>query len=230
MQWAEFSQALPRPPGSTPGETPPVAYGDRFPFLSPAVTSSPGAGEVVLWDGAFGITVNFPAKVQSFRFRQRLPLRGSWQSRQALTEGVSSREKGVPKSPQAFQNPKILNNSSAETAQSNAEGILNRPPPLPRSGTSLRRHIIAQAHHFAHRANIIASAHHCRTAAYYRPRPPPPPWLEPPPMPPKPPPPKLPPPKLPPPKPPRPAPPPKEPPPMPPKPPPRGGRGPREPP
>ena len=59
---------------------------------------------------------------------------------------------------------------------------------------------------------------------YYRPRPPPPPWLEPPPMPPKPPP------KLPPPKPPRPAPPPKEPPPMPPKPPPRGGRGPREPP
>ena len=60
----------------------------RLPFLSPAVTSSPGAGEVVLWDGVFGITAQFPAEVQSFRARQRLPLRGSWQSRQALTEGV----------------------------------------------------------------------------------------------------------------------------------------------
>ena len=37
---------------------------------------------------AFGITVQFPVKVQSLRQRQRLPLRGSWQSRQALTEGV----------------------------------------------------------------------------------------------------------------------------------------------
>ena len=53
----------------------------RFPFLSPAVTSSPGAGEVILWDGAFGIAVKFPAKVQSLRARQRLPPRGSWQSR-----------------------------------------------------------------------------------------------------------------------------------------------------
>ena len=61
----------------------------RFPFLSPAVTSSPGAGEVILWDGAFGIVVQFPAKVQSLRARQRLPPRGSWQNRQALTEGVS---------------------------------------------------------------------------------------------------------------------------------------------
>ena len=34
-----------------------------------------------------------------------------------------SREKGVLKSPQAFQNPKIINNLSAEYAQSNAEGI-----------------------------------------------------------------------------------------------------------
>ena len=33
------------------------------------------------------------------------------------------REKGVLKSPRAFQNPKISNNSSAETAQSSAEGI-----------------------------------------------------------------------------------------------------------
>ena len=53
----------------------------RFPFLSPSVTSSPGAGEVFLWDGAFGIVVQFPAKVQSLRARQRLPPRGSWQSR-----------------------------------------------------------------------------------------------------------------------------------------------------
>ena len=40
-----------------------------------------------------------------------------------------TREKGVLKSPQAFQNPKISNNSSAEAAQSSAEGILNRPSP-----------------------------------------------------------------------------------------------------
>ena len=57
-----------------PEGTPPVAYGD-----------SP------LGDGAFGMTVRFPAKVQSFRVRQRLPLRGSWQSRQALAEGVRSK-------------------------------------------------------------------------------------------------------------------------------------------
>ena len=57
-----------------PEGTPPVAYGD-----------SP------LGDGAFGMTVRFPAKVQSLRVHQRLPLRGSWQSRQALTEGVRSK-------------------------------------------------------------------------------------------------------------------------------------------
>ena len=39
------------------------------------------------------------------------------------------REKGVLKSPQAFQNPKISNNSSAETAHGSAEGTLNRPFP-----------------------------------------------------------------------------------------------------
>ena len=41
-----------------------------------------------LGDGAFGIAVKFPAKAQSLRARQRLPPRGSWQSRQALPEGV----------------------------------------------------------------------------------------------------------------------------------------------
>ena len=41
-----------------------------------------------LWDGAFGMAAQFPAKAQSLRARQRLPPRGSWQSRQALTEGV----------------------------------------------------------------------------------------------------------------------------------------------
>ena len=60
----------------------------------------------------------------------------------------SIREKGVLKSPQAFQNPKISNNSSAETAQSSAEGILNVRSPA----------IAAQRH-------IIAQAHHCRAAA-----------------------------------------------------------------
>ena len=42
-----------------------------------------------LWDGAFGMAVHFPDQTQSFRFRQRLPPRGSWQSRQALTERAS---------------------------------------------------------------------------------------------------------------------------------------------
>ena len=34
------------------------------------------------------MTGKFPVQPQSVRFRQRLPPRGSWQSRQALTEGV----------------------------------------------------------------------------------------------------------------------------------------------
>ena len=42
-----------------------------------------------LWDGAFGMAAQLPAEVQSFRARQRLPPRGSWQSRQAFPEGVS---------------------------------------------------------------------------------------------------------------------------------------------
>ena len=42
-----------------------------------------------LGDGAFGIEINLPAKVQSLRARQRLPPRGSWQNRQALTERAS---------------------------------------------------------------------------------------------------------------------------------------------
>ena len=47
-----------------------------------------------------------------------------------MPEGVRSqtppREKGVLKSPQAFQNPQIKNLFSADDAQSNAERILNR--------------------------------------------------------------------------------------------------------
>ena len=38
-----------------------------------------------------------------------------------------NREKGVLKSPQAFQNPKLKNLFSADDAQSNAERIPNRP-------------------------------------------------------------------------------------------------------
>ena len=48
-----------------------------------------------LWDGAFGITAQFPAQAQSLRACQRLPLRGSWQNRQVLTEGVA-RAPGSP--------------------------------------------------------------------------------------------------------------------------------------
>ena len=119
--------------------TPPVAYGD-----------SP------LWDGALGMAGKFPAKVQSARTRQRLPPRGSCQSRQALTEGVQpacakqcllpqrrafaesgvasaaslhdpSRENGIAERPQALRYPEIINNLSAEDVQSAAEHIQNRP-------------------------------------------------------------------------------------------------------
>ena len=69
----------------------------------------------------------FPAKVQSVRARQRLPPRGSWQSRQALTEGVPSRENGIAERPQTLRYSEIKNNFSAIYAQSNAERILNRP-------------------------------------------------------------------------------------------------------
>ena len=43
-----------------------------------------------LWDGAFGITAQFPAQAQSLLARQRLPPRGSRQNRQVLTEGVQA--------------------------------------------------------------------------------------------------------------------------------------------
>ena len=102
-----------------------------------------------LWDGAFGIAVQFPAKVQSLRARQRLPLRGSWQNRQVLTEGVQSaktfpprhrfrrkqarqlpfafttpsRENAMPERPQTLRHCSIKNNFSAIYAQSNAERI-----------------------------------------------------------------------------------------------------------
>ena len=39
----------------------------RLPLLSPSVTSSPGAGEVVLWDGALDMATKLPGKLQSFR-------------------------------------------------------------------------------------------------------------------------------------------------------------------
>ena len=63
----------------------PIFTGRGFGERTPPVA----CGDSPLWDGAFGITVKFPAKVQSLRARQRLPPRGSWQNRQVLTEGVS---------------------------------------------------------------------------------------------------------------------------------------------
>ena len=45
-----------------------------------------------LGDGAFGIMAKFQVQAQSLRARQRLPPRGSCQSRQALTEGVQPAE------------------------------------------------------------------------------------------------------------------------------------------
>ena len=69
----------------------------------------------------------FPAKAQSARARQRLPPRGSWQSRQALTEGVPSRENGIAERPQTLRYSEIINILSAIYAQSNAARISNRP-------------------------------------------------------------------------------------------------------
>ena len=97
-----------------------------------------------LWDGAFGITVQFPVQAQSLRARQRLPPRGSCQNRQVLTEGVQqtkpfpprrrfrrkqarqlpfavttpSRENAMPERPQTLRHCSIKNNFSAEYAQS----------------------------------------------------------------------------------------------------------------
>ena len=71
----------------------------RFPLLSPAVTSSPGAGEVFPQRGSqavkliakvFCVMGKFLTQAQSLRARQRLPPRGSWQNRQVLTEGVQA--------------------------------------------------------------------------------------------------------------------------------------------
>ena len=45
-----------------------------------------------------------------------------------------SRENGFQKRPQAFLKPEIINNFSAEYAQSNAEGIPNRPATPERAG------------------------------------------------------------------------------------------------
>ena len=97
-----------------PEGTPPVAYGD-----------SP------LGDGAFGMAVRFPAKVQSLRVHQRLPLRGSWQSRQALTEGVRSKppsvKKGYRNARRRFCTPKFKIILPLQQ---------RRPPPVAETGRS----------------------------------------------------------------------------------------------
>ena len=59
--------------GAPGANSPSLAALDRFPFLS-LRDIFPRPGEVVLWDGAFGSTEKFPAKVQSLRHGQRLPL------------------------------------------------------------------------------------------------------------------------------------------------------------
>ena len=52
--------------GAPGANSPSLAALDRFPFLS-LRDIFPRPGEVVLWDGAFGSTEKFPAKVQSLR-------------------------------------------------------------------------------------------------------------------------------------------------------------------
>ena len=69
-----------------------------LPFLGFAANQTPSVccADSPLWDGALGRTGRFLAKAQSFRFRQRLPPRGSSQSRQALTEGVPTPKAATP--------------------------------------------------------------------------------------------------------------------------------------
>ena len=88
--------------------------------------------------GLYGVNPLSPAAGTSLLPAPPLPQEAG--AAAAACRPAPTREKGVLKSPQAFQNPKISNIFSAETAQSNAEGILNRPPPLPRSGVTVRVH------------------------------------------------------------------------------------------
>ena len=82
------------------------------------------------------MAAKFPAKVQSLRVHQRLPLRGSWQSRQALTEGVRSKppsvKKGYRNARRRFCTPKfkiILPLNMARVQR-------RRPPPAAETGRS----------------------------------------------------------------------------------------------
>ena len=103
-----------------------------------------GSQAVKLIAKVFCVMGKFPTQAQSLRARQRLPLRGSWQSRQVLTEGVRqiktfpprrrfrrkqarqlpfaftthSRENAMPERPQTLRHCSIKNNFSAEYAQS----------------------------------------------------------------------------------------------------------------
>ena len=64
MQFSTPEKAAAR--GRAGANSPSLAALDRFPFLS-LRDIFPRPGEVVLWDGAFGSTEKFPAKVQSLR-------------------------------------------------------------------------------------------------------------------------------------------------------------------
>ena len=93
---------------------------------------------------------------------QRRPLGGAGCERSEQTEGVPaarlfpqetsaaatasrcvpSREKAILENPQIFQNCEIINNCSAEDAQSNAERILNRPGSRTPAVLQMRRDVL----------------------------------------------------------------------------------------
>ena len=79
--------------------------------------SKPDGFASSLWEGAFGMTGKFPAKVQSLR---------------AMTERVKTLSFTTPSVKMCLERPagrdkhEIINNFSAEYAQSATEGISNR--------------------------------------------------------------------------------------------------------
>ena len=80
-----------KPPQSLRDSSPkgtPYGATAKFPATAKAVPLGKVASPQAMTEGVVSGVAKFPAKVQSLRVCQRLPPRGSWQSRKVLTEGV----------------------------------------------------------------------------------------------------------------------------------------------
>ena len=108
------ANAVSRRRGRRTRETPPVCCADRFPFLSPAVTSSPGAGEVFpqresqglrLVAKALGEMRKFPAVLLALPLGELSPKvteRAHGVSRDGEGTGASSLRNLFPRFPRAL--------------------------------------------------------------------------------------------------------------------------------